>query len=98
LTEIVDILLLYGANPNPQSRTMDNPLHAATRSGHAEVVRRLLMAGANALYRTDLGETVFDAVKENPTAGQQELLEALKEAGVADPDTEERPDLMPPLR
>ena len=58
--EIADILLSHGANPDAQSEVRENPLHAAARAGHA-LVRRLLKAGANARYRTDLGESIFDA-------------------------------------
>jgi uncharacterized protein len=88
LTEIADILLRHGADPNAKSLTKDNPLHAAARCGHANLVRRLLRAGANAEYRTDSGETVFDAVKESPAGEQAELLAALNEAGLRDPETE----------
>jgi ankyrin repeat protein len=88
LTEIADVLLTHGANPDARSESRDNPLHAAARAGHAELVRRLLKAGANARYCTDLGESVFDAVNENPSAERQETLAALREYDVRDPETE----------
>ena len=87
-TDIADVLLSHGADPNAKSSTRDNPLHAAARAGHAELVKRLLRAGAHARYRTDLGETVFDAVNENPSEQRQELLAALDEYGIQNMDAE----------
>jgi len=87
-TDVADVLLRHGANPNAQSRTKDNPLHSAARSGNAELIRRLLKAGADPHYRTHLGETVFDAVKENPNEQQIELMAALAEEGVRPPEDE----------
>lgn len=88
LTEIADILLSHGANPDARSGVRDNSLHAAARAGHTELVRRLLNAGANARYRTDLEETIFDAVNENPSEARQELLAVLSEYEISDPQTE----------
>ncbi|HJZ75189.1 MAG TPA: ankyrin repeat domain-containing protein, partial [Vicinamibacterales bacterium] len=88
LTEIADILLRHGADPNAHSQTSDNPLHTAARNGHADLVRCLLKAGANTQYRTAVGETLFDALAENPTGERAELLAALNESGVRDPATE----------
>ena len=89
LTEIVDILLSHGASPDARSEVKDSPLHAAARAGHAELVRRLLKAGANARYRTDPGESIFDAVNENPSEEErQDLLTVLREYEVRDPEAE----------
>ena len=88
LVDIAEILLSHGADPDACSRTRDNPLHAAASSGHVELVRRLLAAGANAEYRTDLDESVFDAVKQAPNARQKELLAVLAEHGLRDSSEE----------
>jgi ankyrin repeat protein len=88
LTEIADILLSHGASPDAQSTVRENPLHAAARAGHADLVRRLLKAGANPRYRTDLEESIFDAVNENPSPEREELLAVLREYEVRDPETE----------
>lgn len=88
LTDIADILLSHHANPDAQSKVQENPLHAAARAGHAELVRRLLKAGANARYCTDLGETIFDAVEENPSEERQELLAVLADYHLRRPERE----------
>ena len=49
---------------------------------------QVLKAGADPHYRTHLGETVFDAVKENPNEQQIELMAALAEEGVRPPEDE----------
>ncbi len=82
LTEIADLLLRHGADPDSPSTVRENPLHAATRSGYVALVRRLLEAGANGAYRTDLEESVFDAVRQAPVARRQELLDALEQHGL----------------
>jgi ankyrin repeat protein len=88
LTEVAAILLRHGANPNAHSVTKDNPLHAALRFGNAELVQLLIKAGADCQYLTNSGETAFDAVKENPPGDQAELMAALNEAGIRDPEAE----------
>jgi hypothetical protein len=56
-------------------------LYAAVRSGNARLVALLLKAGADGQYRTDLGESVFDAVKE--VVDQREaILATLAEYGI----------------
>jgi ankyrin repeat protein len=62
LTDAAELLLSHGANPNASSATHDNVLACAVRSGNARLVARLLEAGANGRYLTDLGESVFDAL------------------------------------
>ena len=83
-TEIADVLLSHGADPNAKSVTRENPLHAAVRAGHTDLVRRLLQAGASAQYRTDLDETIFDAVDENSSEERQTRLGILCEYGIED--------------
>lgn len=79
--EIADTLLRQRANPNASSATRDNVLHCAVRSGNARLVSLLLKAGANPRYLTDLGESVFDALRE--AVNQREsILAVLAEHGV----------------
>lgn len=80
-TEMADVLLRHGANPNASSETRNNVLHCAVRSANERLVARLLAAGADARYRTDLGESVFDAV---PVSGaeRERILALLAEYGV----------------
>ena len=87
-TEVADVLLSHGADPNAKSVVRENPLHAAARAGHAALVRSLLKAGASAQYRTDLDETIFDAVNENPSEERREVLGILVEYGIHDPQPE----------
>lgn len=79
--DVAEILLAYGANPNATSHTHDNVLHAAVASGNPQLVDLLLRAGANPRYLTDLEETVFDALPEDP-AKREELLQILARHGV----------------
>jgi ankyrin repeat protein len=79
-TDIAEVLLRHGANPNATS-TRDNALHCAVQSGNDRLVAMLLDAGADSRYRTDLGESVFDAV---PAAGakRDRMLAVLAQHGV----------------
>jgi cytohesin len=79
--DIAEILLRHGANPDASSLTRDNPLHCAARAGHARLVGLLLRAGADPRYRTDLGESVLDAVEEAPK-DRDAILSLLAEYGV----------------
>jgi ankyrin repeat protein len=62
--EVAENLLRHGANPNSTSTTRGNVLHAAVRSANDRLVRLLLESGADARYRTDLDESIFDAINE----------------------------------
>jgi ankyrin repeat protein len=87
LEDIAGTLLRHGANPNADSPTRDNALHTAARTGNARLVALLLAAGADGRYRTDLEESVFDAVDEAPDQ-QEAILAVLAEYGIvrdADP-------------
>jgi ankyrin repeat protein len=79
---IADTLLRHGANPNAKSVTRDNALHAAVRSGNVRLVAVLLKYGADGRYRTDLDESVFDAVNELLSDQQEGILAALAEYGI----------------
>ena len=78
---IAETLLRHGANPNARSATYDNPLHASARGGHIRVVDALLAAGADGRYRTDLGESIFDAVEE-AAKHREALLTTLAKYGI----------------
>ena len=80
-TDIAEVLLRHGADPNATSTTRDNALHCAVQAGNDRLVALLLDAGADSRYRTDLGESVFDAV---PAAGakRDRMLAVLAEHGV----------------
>ena len=64
--QVAEVLLALGADPNASSETRDNVLHSAVRSGNARLVDLLLSAGARADYLTELEETVFDALPQEP--------------------------------
>ena len=87
-TDIAAMLLEHGARPDGVLITRDRPLHAAARTGNAALLRLLLNAGADPRYRTDLDETVFDAVDAAPSRNRAELLTVLADHGVVpeDPD------------
>lgn len=80
--EIADTLLQHGANPNAKSVTRENALHAAVRSGNVRLVALLLKNGADARYRTDLDESVCDAVNELPVDKRRGIVAALAEYGI----------------
>jgi ankyrin repeat protein len=71
----------FGANPNARSDTRDNVLHIAVQAANEPLVALLLAAGADARYRTDLGESVFDALPLSGP-GRGRILAVLAEHGV----------------
>jgi ankyrin repeat protein len=81
--QVAEVLLALGANPNATSPTLDNVLHAAAGSGNARLVGLLLDAGANPRYRTDLNETVFDALPADAPVRAQ-ILKVLADHGVTE--------------
>jgi ankyrin repeat protein len=80
--DVAAVLLRFGADPNAQSDTRDNVLHEAVQSGNARLVEILLEAGANGRYRTELDETVFDALPEDHDK-RAEILRVLAEQGIS---------------
>jgi len=81
--QVAEVLLTLGADPNAKSASFDNVLHAAARSGNARLVGLLLDAGADARYRTDLDETVFDALPAD-AAERASILKVLADHGVTE--------------
>ncbi len=79
--QMAEVLLAIGADPNATSVTQDNVLHSAVRSGNARFVDLLLSAGARANYVTELKETVFDALPQEPR-GRAAIEEVLGRHGV----------------
>lgn len=61
--DVAGVLLEFGADPNARSEAHGNVLHAAVGSGNAELLRALLTAGARSDYATELGETIWDAIR-----------------------------------
>ncbi|NLC23924.1 MAG: hypothetical protein GX776_05595 [Oxalobacter sp.] len=55
-SDIVDMLLTAGANPNSLDRYKRTPLHTAGRYPDAAIVKRLLAAGANPNAADEKGE------------------------------------------
>ena len=88
--DIAEILLRHGADPNASSATQDNAVHAAACSGNVLLVRTLLDAGANPRYRTDLDESVFDAIDRAPR-NRDALLTLLTERGIVPDETDDGP-------
>ncbi|CAB3247745.1 unnamed protein product [Arctia plantaginis] len=56
-TELVEKLLLSGADPNSSDEHKRSPLHLAACRGYVEVVRSLLRHGANPNIKDTLGNT-----------------------------------------
>lgn len=73
LTRFVAGLLARGANPDVQDNTGNAPMHLAALHGHAHIVNRLRLAGANASARSVRGFTAADLATTLP-AHQAALL------------------------
>lgn len=71
--EMAKLLIDEGADTNALSPTKDNVLHCAVQSGNSELVDLLLRKGAKADYVTDIGETIFDAIIDDPKQRQSIL-------------------------
>ena len=84
-TSVIELLLAHGADVNAVSRNADAnaPLHAAAAGGaDADVMGRLLRAGARVNHRQSSG---FTALHEVAAIGNAEVARLLLEAG-AEPD------------
>lgn len=73
-TEIIERVLLAGADPNTRQHGGFTALHAAAGAGRLDMVRALLAHGADAKLATDDGKTPHDlAVAKGHTAVTQVL-------------------------
>jgi ankyrin repeat protein len=62
--EIIQLLLLHGANPNCAQHGGWTALHSAAGHGHIEMVRTLIDGGAHAHQASDDGKTPADMARE----------------------------------
>jgi hypothetical protein len=74
--DVAAVLLECGADPNASSIARDNVLHAAAASGNAHLLRLLLAAGGRADYVTELGETIWDAIRPKDLDELEKVLNA----------------------
>ena len=78
--DILTLLLQKGGDPNIGASWKGNarPLHVASRNGHAEIVRRLIAAGATVNIKDDDGDTPLLLAARS---GSAEVVQLLIEAG-----------------
>jgi ankyrin repeat protein len=81
---IAATLLRHGANPDATSPIEENVLHLAVAKGHAGIVRMLFQAGVQWDYRTEYGDTLWDAVAES--VDPDDVVAVLAEFGVTRSD------------
>ena len=67
-SEIIEILLARGADPNAANRWQVTALNEAVVNGHAQAVEQLLAAGADATATNRAEKTFFDYVDPNDQA------------------------------
>jgi ankyrin repeat protein len=75
--DMVVLLLKHGANPNFESAGGRTPLFSAIRGGCAEIVRKLLDAGADPFHQ---GPTGMDSFALAQKEGGRKILQALRSA------------------
>jgi len=78
---VVKVLLTHGANPDAASRTHGPVLHAAIGRADVAITAALLEAGARSDYRTELGESIWDAIPQGEPA-HWEILKVLDAHGL----------------
>ena len=76
-TELVDLFLSKGANPNVRTAAGVTPLFMAARIAHRPSVEHLLKAGARKDLCNDRGQSPADMVKANQTTLDTKLAEEL---------------------
>ena len=85
-TEMVRILLKYGAKPNQKNPLGDSMLYDAAETGNLEIVKMLVEAGANVNRKTGAGSPIKAALKN----GHENVVDYLIQQGA---DTESRTTL-----
>ena len=68
---LVELLIVYGADPNQSTGGGRTPLHAAAQHGHAATVHALLRAGADANFRGRYGTALDLANCPHPTGASR---------------------------
>jgi len=66
MISVAQELLNHGAKVNCKNRTGRTPLHIATQKGNVDLVKALLIAGANKTDRDNLGMTPYDFAEGKP--------------------------------
>lgn len=74
-TDVVEVMLGAGANPNVTLADGTTPLMFATRGGDVEVVRILIQAGAVPYLKNEDGETALDIARQEKFEAAVVLLE-----------------------
>jgi ankyrin repeat protein len=74
-TDIVELLLAHGAEPNAKQHGGWSPLHAAVASGNALLVKLLLAHAADPNLTNDDGKSAFDLADER---GQSDITNLLR--------------------
>jgi len=77
-TEIIQLLLTAGANPNHVGKNGNTPLHQAAYNDQGDVIRLLVASGADIKAKTAQGSTPYSTALSN---GKYHALGALLRAG-----------------
>ena len=64
LVELVDLLLVRGADPNARESGGITPIHTAAAHGNREIIERLIVAGADRSALSDDGKTPADMARQ----------------------------------
>lgn len=86
-TETAKVLLAYGADPNVGSEVRFNAIHCCVYDGNADLIDALISAGADPVYTTPFGETIFDQWPDCPRQ-QQAMKELVRRHQIERPEPE----------